>query len=275
MNTTGVLQALQTSQLADNDLLHPDERAAVQQTLAELVQRGLLAYVVLLPESAELRDWYKLWPLLELREGSALLLLYNGRHWEARGWGLPADAMAQALQQAEAARSGGLQAGLTAALTALAARAAARTLSDHLPSAQEARTRRALATEGAAPLRLWLGGGSIILLGALAWLLFRRRRLQPQQFHTFTAAREAAEAAFTQVMVIDAALDSQIRDLQLQALTHKQHLDTLVVRVQQGRQPGDDPMLLGEIAHMVQQFMGLHTAILRRQKEKRSGSRRS
>lgn len=266
MNTATVLQALQASQLVDNDTLRADERAQVLRTLADLSERGLQAYVVVLPQSEELQDWYKLWPLLKLREGSALLLLYNGRRWEARGWGLPADAIGRELSRAALARQHGLGAGLSTALTALATLAAARTLTDHLPSAQEARTRRALASEGASSLRLWLGGGAIVLLGGLSWFVLRRQRLQQQQSRTFTEAREAAEAAFTQVMLVDGSMDEPIRELQRQALRHKQSLDTLIASVQQGQRLATDPVLLGDMTQMLKQFTTLHAAVLRRHK---------
>lgn len=88
MNTAAILRALQTSQLADNGLLTTNEKIQVQQTLAALAQRGWQAYVVVLPQSEELTTWHKLWPLMQLPESNALLLLYNGRRWEARGWAL-------------------------------------------------------------------------------------------------------------------------------------------------------------------------------------------
>ncbi|MGE3541719.1 MAG: hypothetical protein AB7N91_30380 [Candidatus Tectimicrobiota bacterium] len=267
MNTTTIVRALQTSQLADHDLLTPEAQAEVRQTLTTLAQRGLLAYVVLLPPSEELTTWYKLWPLLKLREGSALLLLYNGRRWEARGWGLPSDLVSRELQKAEEALRAGIATGVVTALTALAMHAASRTMTDALPSTQAARTRRALASEGASHLRLWLGGGSVVLLGGLAWILLRRRR-QQRQFHTFTEAREAAEAAFTQVMLADGGLDEQIRELQWQATTHKQYLDTLIASVQRGQRPADDAVLLGEMHQLVNQFAALHSAILRQQKKR-------
>ena len=85
MTMDDVLRQLRAARLVDHDLLTPAERADVQQTLGQLAQRGLRAYVVLLPQSAELQTWRQLWTQLGLREPQALLFLYNERRWEARG----------------------------------------------------------------------------------------------------------------------------------------------------------------------------------------------
>ncbi|MBM3224126.1 MAG: hypothetical protein FJZ47_10020 [Candidatus Tectomicrobia bacterium] len=256
MNIEAVLSALRTSQLADNDLLTPAERAAVQQTLTQLAQRGLRAYVVVLPQNEEPQTWRKLWELIPIREQRDLLLLFNGRRWEARGWLLPPVTISRELQQAETVVQRERGAGLVAAVTALAAQ----TSSASRPSARG----------GGSSLPLWLGGGSLVLLGTMGWLLLRRQRLQrQQQARVFHEARNEAEAAFAQVMLADGITDVTIRDLQLQATTHKQHLDTLTASVEQGQRPASDPVLLGELAQIVNQFATLHSAILRRQKEMR------
>lgn len=187
MTTEDVLRQLRAAQLVDHDLLTPAERADVQQTLGQLAQRGLRAYVVLLPQSAELQTWRQLWTQLGLREPQALLFLYNGRRWEARGWGLAADVIAASLTHTEPTLRQHQGAGLRTALTLLAAQAAPQ-------------PRRTPARPGTTTLWPWVGGGALVLLiGAAGWFLYRRQRLQQQQVQVLQARCADAEAAFTEI----------------------------------------------------------------------------
>jgi hypothetical protein len=248
--------------------LTPTDRIEVQHTLGRLSQQGLQAYVLVLPQSEDLQAWRTLWTLLALRDRNDLLLLYNGLRWEARGWGLTTATIGRVLDHAESALHRSTGAGLVTALTALAAQAPPHTPADQLgPSGTTAQT-RASSQAGAATLWWWAGGGTLALLGGLGWLLHRRMRLQQQQEQAFNEACAAAEAAFTQVMLAtDDTLDSAIRDLQLQATTHKQYLEQVRESVQQGQRAVGDPVLIGEVTQIENQFATIHSAILRRQKE--------
>jgi hypothetical protein len=267
MNPETVLRELRAAHLADNGVLTPADRSAVQQTLARLTPQGLQAYVVVLPQSEDVQTWRKLWGLLALQEAHDLLLLYNGRRWEARGWGLAPPVIGRVLDQAENALKHSPGSGLVTALSALAEQAAPQTTADRpRPAGAPAQTR---SPDHVGPALRWLGvgGGGLVLLGGVGWLLYRRRRLQQHQEQAFNEVCAAAEAAFTQVMLADDTLDGQIRDLQLQATTQKQYLEQVIESVKQGQRAMGDPVLIGEITQIANQFATIHSAILRRQKE--------
>lgn len=267
MNPEAVLRELRTAHFVDHGILTPTERVDIQRTLAQLAQQGRQAYILVLPETEELQAWRKLWGLLALREPHDLLLLYNGRRWEARGWGLAAAAIGGVLNQAANALRRSTGAGLVTALNALAEQAPPHTMADRLgPTGASAQT-RASSQAGSATLWWWGGAGALALLGGIGWLLHRRMRLQREQEQAFHEACEAAEAAFTHVMLADDAMDSEIRNLQLQATTHKQYLEQIRESVQQGQRAIGDPVLIGEMTQIENQFATLHSAILRRQKE--------
>jgi hypothetical protein len=202
-----------------------------------------------------------------VRDTQALLLLYNGRRWEARGWGLAAATIAQVLTQTESALRQSQGDGLSLALTRLAEQTTIG-LTSRPGTPQSAPRRPAPSGDSTAGLGLWVGGGALVVLGAVGWLLYRRRLLQQQQRQTLQAVCDEAEAAFAQVMLADAVLDPTIRDLQWQATTHKQHLEALLTSVSQGQRQAGDPVLLGEVQQLTNQFAALHSAILRREKER-------
>lgn len=256
MTFDDVVRALRTARLVDQDLLTAAERVEVQQTLTQLQQRGLTAYVVRLPPSEELQAWHPLWTALGLRDPQALLLLYNGRRWEARGWGLSGSTISTTLGQAESALRQHQGAGLRTALNLLAAQ----TTPAARPTARK---------DSGTGRFVWLGAGALVVLGGLGWVLMRRRQMQQQTTQTFEAACAAADAAFTQVMLEEALLDTQIQEAQLRATTYKQQLDAVRARVAEGHRAAGDPVVLGEVQQLTNQFAGLHATILRRQKEHR------
>lgn len=95
------------------------EAEALRRLLSAYADRGAPAYVVIVPEGDSLASWRKSWTALDLRDERDLLVLHDGRRWEARGWGLAPDVIARALDASEPRLKDGLVPGLSDALGAL------------------------------------------------------------------------------------------------------------------------------------------------------------
>src|SRR5262249_32904250 len=96
-----VATELKTHPLVDWGLLKPGGRREVEAALARWAERGKRARIVCLPLRTSLAGWHRLWDAVGLDQDRDLLLLFNGQHWEARGWGLSEEENARALHGAE------------------------------------------------------------------------------------------------------------------------------------------------------------------------------
>ena len=77
---------LRAGPLADlGPLLKPGGRREVEQEIARIATGGLRAHVVVGPLDADLGPLHALWDRLGFDAAADLLLLFNGRRWEARG----------------------------------------------------------------------------------------------------------------------------------------------------------------------------------------------
>ena len=120
MKTLDALAAeLGSGGLADAAGMAAAEQSRVRQAIAAAAERGLAAYVVHAEPGRPLAPLRALWQKLGLKEGSDLLLLFNGERWEAKGWGLSAPQIAATLDAAEATLSEGAGAGLERALAGI------------------------------------------------------------------------------------------------------------------------------------------------------------
>jgi hypothetical protein len=93
--------ALRQDRVFDSGRLKPGGRRELSSTI-ERWQRAysLYAYVVLLGPDESSEGARALWGKLGLDNKRDLLLIANGRRWEARGWGLSARQVEQALTRA-------------------------------------------------------------------------------------------------------------------------------------------------------------------------------
>src|SRR5262245_57027695 len=119
-----VARELGTAPLLDRGgLLKPGARREVLAAISRLRERGLRAHVVVLPRGMPLEPWHALWTRLGYDLRRDLLLLSNGKEWQARGFGLTPEAIHAALTKAQTALDQYIGRGLSAALDGLGAAA--------------------------------------------------------------------------------------------------------------------------------------------------------
>jgi hypothetical protein len=160
---------------------------------------GRQSYVVVLPEGASLAEWRALWRLLDLQDEGDLLVLFDGRRWEARGWGLSSAEISAALDQAEPALRDGFGAGLAEAL-------------GQLEAAQ---------TGGATFGSVALGAGAVAAmaaLGGLGWILVRRIQREREGRAEVEKARASLDDTVAELILTSDELGESGHTLQEKAV---------------------------------------------------------
>ncbi len=169
-------KALSSGPVADvGGLLKPAGRRELEQEIARLGGRGLSAHVALVPAGEELGPWHVLWNSQGLDAKSDLLLLFNGKRWEARGWNLTARQIEVALAGAEPALKQYFGRGLTTALANLGA--ATRRAPVETPAPVPARSSPASSSSRSSSISgAVLGVGALAALAVVGWVIVRRGR---------------------------------------------------------------------------------------------------
>lgn len=182
--TPALIEELALRQWTDPEGRLGPDGARLGLALTELARRDRRAYVALTPKGTEVRAWRALWDELALDDHQDLLLLYDGRRWEARGWGLDDAEIGALLDQHEGALLDGVADGLVAALEGLEAAAAP-------------------AGSALGPATLGVGAvAGVAALAALGWLVARRVRLGREEAQV-SHARAALEDTVAQ-LILDA-----------------------------------------------------------------------
>jgi hypothetical protein len=184
-------QILRSRPVADvGHLLKPGGLAEVEREIARLAVNGLFAHVVLTPAGETLGPWHALWTRQGYDAHRDLLLLFNGRRWEARGWELSPAAIDAALAAAEPALRQYYGRGLVVALGNLG-RATGR---DKKEREDEGRKSSSL-------LGVLAGAGAVTAAAAIGWVVIRRRRLARERRQALHEARSSADQVFADVLL--------------------------------------------------------------------------
>jgi LPXTG-motif cell wall-anchored protein len=182
-------QLLRSRPLADvGRLLKGNGPGEIEHEIARLAAGGLRAHVVVTPLGEELGPWQALWTRQGYDPRHDLLLLFNGRRWEARGWHLTPAAIDSALEVARPGLRQYYARGLVLALANLA-RATGRP-----PDKREPKT-------GSSLVGVVVGAGAVTAAAALGWVIVRRRRLARERRQTLAEARSAADQVFADVVL--------------------------------------------------------------------------
>jgi uncharacterized protein (UPF0276 family) len=254
--------ALRESPLVDHGLLKTAGRDEVMAAIDRWNRRGLRAHVFITERGDELGPWHELWSELRLDEKKDLLLLFNGKQWDARGWGLGRAPIHEALQQAESGLHTYFGRGLVMALDQLGAAATG--------TSAPLATRELPAHDASEPRGSGFGLMTAVALavpvGALAWVLRRRKKLGEQRFAEFEKSRLLAEQTYAEVMVAAEALSDEGSEERRRAGELKDRLD-LLAREAAGRPTAaNDPVLLGKVEQLDNEMAALHSAILQKTK---------
>lgn len=256
-----IVRKLQEGALVvDRGLLKRGGRRELDAALERHRAAGFPVRMLLLSEGADLAPWRRLWDELGLDEERDLLLLFNGRRWEARGFGLSPAEIARVLDESEADLGVYWARGLV-------------TAADRLVTAAKARG-RSTRSEGA-DVGALLGGGAVGLValgGLFAWIAGRRRRLAQEREAAFAAALESARRRYSELMLAADALDEEERALasELQLKAARLHDDIEVVRQRCEEHPEDKgkQTTLGRLAHLENELAVVATTVLQRARKR-------
>lgn len=251
------------------DLPAPDEER-VRATIGRLRTLGRSARVAALPRGADLAAWHPLFDAAGLDDKRDLLMLWNGRRLEARGWGLPPGRIHEVLVTVEPLIAAEPGQAITRALEALARMAGAlerRAQGDEAPVPP-------LGEGGGGqdelPSLAVLGGAGIaatLAISATALVIRRRARRAAEIGRDLTAALESAEQRFAELMLAAEELGDGPgggRDLQLRAGRLKQRLDALGSEARSDREVAADPLTLGRIRQLENEIAALRSSALSR-----------
>lgn len=243
-----LIETLRSEPLVDaGGLLKPGGRRELEATLQALAARGLRARIVVTPMNADLAPYHGVWDGLALDPRKDLVLLYNGRRWEARGWGLAPSAVDAALASAAPALRSYHARGLSEALLALARASSGVTAPK--------------ATSGA-----WggvaIGVGTLAGLGLLGFVIARRRRRALERKRALERAVHEAEQIYADVMLASEELpEAEAGVLRDKASRLKGELDG-VVSGQRALPAMEETLTLGRIGQLENELEALRSVVL-------------
>lgn len=241
---------LRSHPLADHGLLKPGGRREIEEALAKWRARDRHARVVVLARGAPLAPWRGLWDELRLDPERDLLLLFNGREWTARGWGLPPDRIAALLDAAEPALRTYYARGIVAALDALG---------------EASRPPAAGNGGGGWTVGGWALGGAMAA-GLVALVIRRRRAVAGAEAARFRQSLDAARDAFSRVMLAAEDLPADATELQVEAGRLGDEIDRIARAAEDDRAARRKATVRGRLDQLADELAGLHARILRRKK---------
>jgi len=166
-------------------LLKPGGLREIEREIARLAGAGLHGHVVVAPRGEDLGPWHELWGRMGYESSRDLLLLFNGRDWQARGWNLDQAAILKALDEARPALEAYYGRGLTVALANLAAATGRKTEPPRRSSSL---------------LPVFLGAGTAMAV-AVGWVILRRRKRSQERRQSLSEARSSADQVFADVLL--------------------------------------------------------------------------
>jgi hypothetical protein len=243
------VEQLSRDPLADvGQLLKAGGRVEVEQQIARAAARGLRAHVLIVGTGEDLTPLHVLWDKLGYKPETDLLLLFNGRRWEARGWALSPTAVDSALSAATPALHQYFGKGL---VTALANLAEATKRNDDPPAS-------APSASG-----LGLGVGAAVALGAVGWVIVRRQRRARERRQTLAEARSSAEKVFTDILIAAEELDGpDAVALREKATRLRDQMDALVPPGQKQLPAKEESLTMAQLHQMENELEALRSSVL-------------
>jgi hypothetical protein len=256
---------LQREKLVDRGRLKVGGRQEVRASMERAyAQHGLRSYVLLLPSGESIEDARPLWDALKLDPAKDLLLVSNGAHWEARGWGLSRGAIDAALDAATPALRQYFGKGIQQALEGLSA------------AATGAAAPPGGASTSKAPTAAILGGTAALAASGVAFVIWRRDKLAKERRVPFDAARASAERAFTDLVLASEELSGDDgAKLQLEAGDLKKRLDAFVAEAEKKPLALGTPVTLGKIRQFESELAALRSTRLQKARDLQCSSRES
>ena len=265
---TTATRQLQQSPVFDTGRLKAGGLRELRATLRAWEARGLRARVAVLPKGADLTRWRGLWSRLALDPARDLLLITNGRRWEARGWGLDAKVVAAALDRAETGLARYLARGLVMALDELggAARGAGERRTSGGGRPEAAGSTPPVGAGGEPPREssgffLWGAGG--LLLAGVGFMVYRRQKLSGATATGYRTRFEAAEQLYADLMLESDAIPEG-DDLVASTVRLKGDLDRIHREAAGNAGKMSDPVILGRIDQIVNELSALRTRLIQR-----------
>jgi hypothetical protein len=254
-------------------LLKPGGRREVLDILMQLRKRGLNGWLILLPRNEPLEPWRAIWDKLTLRNDKDLLLLFNGKRWEARGWGLTPATVSRILDSSEADLRGYYGRGLITAFNRLADAAKPTpnsapigSTTPHSSTSRPATVVNTSETKSSSALWMTLGGMALVGAGAGVGIVIRRRMKRAQETdEAFTQALASARKSYADVMLSAENLTSQYpaaNELQFKAIELGQQIEGIAVEVAKNSQLKAKPATLGRLQQTENELQALMTTIL-------------
>jgi hypothetical protein len=252
------LAALRDGDIADlGRLLKPGGRRELEEALARLRAGGQHARVVITPPGENLELWHPLFDRLGLDRNRDLLLLFNGRRWETRGWGLSPAVAQRALVAAEPALRRYYARGLVEALDGLAAAARG------APGAPAPRP--AVRSSGAGGWVLGLGG--LAALVGLGFVIRRRRRRAADSSRSLAEARSSAEEVFAEVVLATEEMpDAEGATLREKATRLKGEIDALAPAGQKLLEAKEESLTMAKLQQLENELEALRSVVLQRKR---------
>jgi hypothetical protein len=261
------LAALRDGDVADvGKLLKPGGLRELEAALGRLRAGGQRARVVLTPLGEDLQPWHVLFERLGLDRQRDLLLLFNGRRWEARGWGLSPAAGQRALAAAEPALRRYYARGLVVALEGLAA--AARGEPAPAPRAPGSRAPATPAPRARSSSGGWvLGVGGVAALVGLGFVIRRRRRRAAESSRSLAEARSSAEQVFAEVVLATEEMsEADGAALREKATRLKGEIDALAPPGQKLLEAKQESMTMARLQQLENELEALRSVVLQRKR---------
>jgi hypothetical protein len=246
-------EALRTRAVVDvGKLLKPGGLREVEQELARLAAQGLEGHVVVTPREEPLDRWREeLWRRQGYHRHRDLLLVFNGRDWQAQGWDLDPPAVLSALAVAETTlRRSYYGRGLVAALANLA-RATGRD--------ESAPKRRS----GSSLLPVFLGVGSSSAALVITWVVLRRRKLARERRQALAEARSSADQVFADVLLATEEMsEPEAAPLREKATRLRDQIDAVAPPNLKQLPPKEESLTLARLRQMENELEALRSSVL-------------
>jgi hypothetical protein len=241
-------QQLRSRPVVDvGQLLKPGGLREIEREIARLAAAGLHGHVVVTPRGEALDDWHALWDRLGYQPSRDLLLLFNGRDWQARGWNLDQAAILKALDEARPALDAYYGRGLTVALANLAA------ATGKQPEKRKARS--------SSLLPVVLGAGTA--MAVVGWVILRRRKRGQESRKTLAEARSEADQVFADVLLATEDMQgpeaAQLRD---KATRLRDQLDALAPPNLKQLPAKEESLTLARLRQMENELEALRSSVL-------------